>query len=225
MDQHTVRVIGDVHGKVDKYLRVIEGADYSIQLGDLSFYYHLLSKLDPSKHRAFKGNHDNYYEKLPIDIGDYGEHYAGNLKFFFVRGAFSIDWKLRIEREIKGVWPQTWWKEEELTVPDLECCLNLYSKCKPSLVITHDAPRSIANRIGSPNFLRSWGFDPNTFTTRTSEALEAMLRVHEPEYWIHGHFHKSYRTKLRNIKTQFVGLGELQYVDVKVDKSGHITNL
>jgi hypothetical protein len=213
--KNRIRIIGDVHGKWRQYLKLLDTCTHSIQIGDLGFAYDVYNELDKTKHFAFRGNHDNYDVPLPIDLGEYGMRTVGSLNFFFVRGAFSLDWQQRLQHEHENH-EKCWWPQEELSMQELHKTVKAYEKAKPSIVITHDAPRNIGKLIGNPRFLRSFGYNPETFNTRTSEALEFMFKIWEPKYWYHGHFHHSHKTKLG--KTTFVGLRELEYIDV--DKDG-----
>lgn len=209
-----VRLISDIHGNWQKYLSIIAGAEYSIQVGDLGFWYEYLEKVDADKHICIPGNHDNYDEikNYPHFLPTYGKRSHGGLDFFYVRGAFSIDWKLRIERELQGIWPKTYWEQEELSVIKLENAVRVYEKTKPDIVITHAAPRSVVKYVTDGRVLKNFGFDPETFTTRTEEALDAMFEIHQPKLWVHGHYHRSVKFKVG--KTQFQCLAELEFVDL-----------
>jgi predicted phosphodiesterase len=207
-----VRVIGDVHGKRQEYLNLIREIDFSVQIGDMGFHYEFLKDIDHCKHVMFKGNHDDHDVRPRHDLGKYGLHKLGDLEFFFVSGAFSLDWEYRVEQEYSGKWPKTWWKQEELTYLELEGAVTEYVKHKPKIVLTHDCPRSIGRKIGNPGFLKMFGLDPEKFTTKTSEALDYMFKQWQPDVWVHGHFHKSHKTK--EGKTLFVGLNELEYIDL-----------
>jgi hypothetical protein len=41
-----------------------------------------------------------------------------------------------------------------------------------------------------------------------------MLEIHKPDLWIHGHWHWNYWMIHQGV--QFIGLGELSYVDLDV---------
>lgn len=200
-------VIGDVHGEFHRYFRTIKEADYSLQLGDMGFFYEPLTiaKIDPEKHKFFGGNHDNYdlYSESPHALGDFGEEELGGVKFFYVRGAFSIDKKYRDF----GV---SWWPEEELNREQFDAAMELYVAAKPEIMITHECPREISDLIGNPNVLREFGFDPSRFTTKTSEALQRMFEAHQPKHWIFGHFHKNWETEVNG--THFQCLNEMSTV-------------
>lgn len=213
-------VLGDVHGKYRKYLEIIDKYKESVCLGDFGFDYKILNNIS-KKHRIIAGNHDNHDEKdkYPHFLGKFGKNKTGDVSFFFVSGAFSIDWKQRLKYE---QWPtcgeKSWWADEELTQQELEKAVNEYDKCKPKIVLTHEAPRSVAKLIGNPCFLRNFGYDPNKFTTRTSEALEVMFKIWQPKLWIFGHFHRSWTKVINN--TKFRCLNELEFIDI--DKDGKI---
>ena len=103
-----LRIIGDVHGKIDKYFDIMQDANakglYTLQVGDLGFvedYVTILEhpEFDPHRNKCFLGNHDayNYVEELgEFCLGDYGLVNLNGVELFFVRGAFTIDGRRRI---------------------------------------------------------------------------------------------------------------------------------
>lgn len=220
--KNIIRIISDTHGKNKEYYKLLKDCNYSIQLGDCGFDNSFLAKIDANKHRLILGNHNNFDDIenwphfIPHGAGPWNH---GGLDFFYVSGAFSIDWKLRKMKYFTGEWPVTWWEEEQLTVPELEIACTIYERTKPDTVITHDCPRSIANLIGDPAFLKDWGYDPNTFNTRTSEALECMFEAHQPKLWIFGHYHKTFNKVVNG--TRFICKPELGFTDLIV-KNGKV---
>lgn len=194
-----LRIIGDVHGHTERYLRLLRKSQYSIQVGDLAFDYTFLSGTDPTQHKFVGGNHDNYnkIQACPNYLGDYGTRSVpGFGDIFFVRGAFSIDWHLRIE----GV---SWWKDEELTLVEGYAALAAYKECKPNVVITHDCPLSVLPEITMSNWIKK---------SRTQQLLQAMLEVHKPKLWVFGHYHRSWKAQIG--PTKFVCLNELECLDL-----------
>lgn len=56
-----LRIIGDCHGKYDKYLHLAKQATYSLCVGDVGFEYSYFERLlDPQFGKMLGGNHDNY---------------------------------------------------------------------------------------------------------------------------------------------------------------------
>lgn len=200
-------IISDVHGKYDKYKEIVSKCKYSVQIGDMGFNYEPLKPIDPSRHKFFGGNHDNYdyYDLIPHSLGDFGAFELGGVKFFFVRGAFSIDVKYRTPSV-------DWWEREELTTAKLIKCIELYQYIKPDLVLSHDAPQAIIDIIGNPNVLVGFGFNPETFKTRTQTALQFMIEMHQPKKWVFGHHHKSVVVKYNNC--EFQCLNELEILEI-----------
>lgn len=215
-----LRIIGDVHGEYKEYFLLTEDCDYSLQIGDMGFQYSPLNKLDSKKHKFFGGNHDNYdiYFKSPhalwglTETNDYGPSDHGGLKFFFVRGGFSIDWQPRQQFYFRGK-PKSYWEDEELVLEDMLACLEEYKKYKPEIVITHECPRSVAKFVDNPYALKQFGYDPDRFTTKTSELLQTMFEFHQPKVWYFGHYHKDWSENING--TQFTCLNELGYVDIE----------
>ena len=218
-----VRIIGDVHGKYEEYFPLTEDCDYSLQIGDMGFQYSPLNVLDSKKHKFFAGNHDNYdiYFKTRHALwglthtNNYGPSDHGGLNFFFVRGGFSIDWQPRQRSYFRGS-PKSWWEGEELLLEDMWDCFAEYKSCKPEIVITHECPRSISSKVGNNSVLSNFGYDPKTFSTRTSELLQAMLDAHRPKLWIFGHYHVAFDQNING--TNFVCLPELGYMDIHVEE-------
>ena len=201
-------IIGDSHGQYEKYVELTRQHEYTLQLGDFGFRYDCLDGIDPQRHKVFSGNHDNYdlFYDVPHNLGDFGITTHGGVTFFWVRGAFSIDWRYRVSFDHVHD-TKSWWPEEQLSWSQMNDCLSLYEQTKPDIVISHSAPREIANKVGSPGTLQRYGFDPGTFTTSTQELLQSMLESHRPKLCIFGHFHKNWHKTING--TEFHCLPEL----------------
>jgi len=176
------------------------------------FSYGHLDKLDFKYHKFIPGNHDNYSILKQNDIlhnlGDFGTWEIPGFPWkevFFIRGAYSVDKQWRIP----GV---SWWSEEELTEEELKIALNEYKSKKPEFVVTHDAPQSIINTIGLPEF--------SHLRTRTAEYLQKMLDIHRPKWWIFGHHHVKYIEDVN--ETKFICLPELETVTFSLKGSENI---
>lgn len=207
--------IGDVHGKFEDYAEKVSFIDNpTLQVGDMGFNYDYLKalKVDGSKHKFFGGNHDNYdtYPYEGYSLGDYGIHIAGGVKCLYIRGGFSIDQEYRIKREEKyGPLFKSWWEREQLSVQECTKALNFYKEwCKDvDIVVSHSCPQEISTRIGNPGVLKSFGFNPDTFTTRTQELLQCCFEYHQPDTWVFGHFHKQWCQRVNG--TSFCCIAEL----------------
>ncbi len=195
-------MIGDVHGDILKYQRLIKQGRSSIQVGDLGLGFHdehggrmtnLFRRLDPQiheYHKVLRGNHDNpdvflgheytdefgqRHKILPLQsyLGDWG--YLPDQDLFFVSGAFSIDrdWRTALV---------DWWPNEELCVEDLRQATEFFMRMKPRFMVTHDCPHLIY-----PELCGKGVIIPNN----TSLALDMMLTGHQPEKWYFGHWHQT----------------------------------
>ena len=207
-----IRIVGDVHGEIDRYVNLVEKCNYSLQVGDMGFNYSGLAKLDSSRHRFIGGNHDNYDMYYDIDhaLGDYGVHNLGGFEFFYIRGAFSIDVRQRLKHEhIYHV--KSWWEEEQLNINKMASALREYGLKLPEIMITHTCPREVADLIGNPGALKAYGFDPDNFNTNTQQLLQECFDYHKPKIWIYGHFHKSRTDFVKG--TEFICLDELSFLD------------
>jgi len=194
----SLTIIGDVHGKYERYYKIIRQSDIypnTVQLGDFGFKYNTLINLDSNNHKILGGNHDNYdiIHKYPHYLGDYGISIVGGVEFFYYRGAYSID---RQYRTI-GI---DWWEQEQVSIDQFMKARELYRQSKPRIVITHDCPQNIASMMLMPN--------QRTYENTTGWALQELLNIHEPEYWFFGHWHQS-RTIVYG-QTNFTCLNELE---------------
>lgn len=215
-----LRIIGDVHGKNAQYCDITKSCDYSIQIGDMGFDYRLLTLLgvDSTKHKFFAGNHDNYDKYYGSahtfnNTKDFGLTSHGGLEFFFVRGGFSIDWKQRQKSYFSGK-AKSYWDNEELDLEEMEKALHEYRRVKPDIMITHECPRSVSKYVGDNSILEMFGYNPGTFTTKTSELLEIMFQHHQPKRWYFGHYHNNWSSEING--TQFRCIDELSYVELEI---------
>ncbi len=214
-----LRLIADIHGQYSEYKKIVEDANKkgipTVQVGDFGFNYQPMEVFLAEMYETYKvrnncilGNHDWYPARPTFDLGDYGVlDYAKTC--YFVRGAFSIDWKYQLARG-------SWFPEEELTINECNKCLKHYEKnCKEiDVLISHEVPRSVATKISKPDILRNFGYEPDNFTTRTSELLQRILEIKAPKIWVHGHFHNHYELQVG--PTKFIGLGINKYVDITI---------
>jgi predicted phosphodiesterase len=225
-----LRIIGDVHGLLHKYVPLAKAADYSLCVGDVGFDYSYLDRtLDPGYHKAIGGNHDNYTsakcEKCNGDgcdtcqsrgyvfskmsshfLKDYGTYNVPGFEpIFYTRGAWSIDHQYRTI----GI---TWWVDEELTRQQCENAIAEYENIKPEFVVTHTCPASIIPYFFTPNI-----FGDKIQGSRTEMMLDEMYRRHQPKIWIFGHWHKEWQSEIPHSytgkQTKFTCLPELGYVD------------
>lgn len=195
----SITLIGDVHGKYDRYVKMARKRDYTVQIGDLGFKYGCLDNLDSERHKLVAGNHDNYdiIGNWPHYLGDYGMASLGGVDFFFYRGAYSID------RQYRTI-GFDWWEQEQLKIEDFMKAREVYREARPDIVITHDCPETIAPML----------LDPGThiYQNTTGWALQELLNIHTPKTWVCGHYHVSRRLSLGNM--EFVCLDELELLEI-----------
>lgn len=206
----SIRIIGDVHGKWSAYQKIIKKCGLSLQVGDFgagfrsrksgAFYKLPEEAMQKGHHYFIRGNHDNpeVCRQHPLCIGD-GRTFSG---IFCVGGARSIDRHVRTE----GV---DWWPDEELSYQEACGVFDRYEEAKPSIVVTHDAPESITDWICVVGGLTKF---PEESLTR--KLFDQMLEVHKPKLWVHGHWHIDHHCV--NDDVEFIGLGELSYVDIDI---------
>lgn len=209
----TVRLIGDVHGKFKPYRNLIRDVPFSIQVGDMGVGFmgwrggELRPLTNPpydamseGRHLFIRGNHDNpeVCKRQKFWIPD-GTVVDG---IYCLGGAVSIDRAYRTE----GL---DWWPDEELSYAELDRMIDDYAAIKPEIVVTHDCPASVANEI-----LAAFNMRKIEDGSRTREALERMLAIHQPRLWVFGHWHVSLR--FQRGRTMFQCLNELEHVDVEI---------
>jgi len=191
------KIIGDVHGKLNKYKEIVDKCDNSICVGDFGF------KKEWDWHvNNIKGNHwinPGNHDYMPVATKSQYPS-TGNFKFFnelvifTVRGADSIDRIYRTE----GI---DWFSDEELSYNEMQEAIDFYEKIKPKYVVTHDCPQTIMQLF--------FGY-PDKSITRNG--LQIMFEIHKPEIWFFGHHHTSVQAKIDG--TNFVCLAELETYDL-----------
>lgn len=217
------RIVGDIHGKFNEYSFFSLGIgrprhsgdtpppEHSIQVGDfgIGFYkehWHQMvndwMKENPN-HRFIRGNHDNP-DKCK-EMSGYIPDGTVEGDVMFIGGAWSIDHSIRLEG-------YDWWRNEELSIEELNQLYDVYVDKKPRVMITHDCPTAVSWEMFISKGLSLGGL--SQFKTRTGEALQAMFDAHKPEQWYFGHWHQTRQQEI--LGTKFHCLGELDFVDVEL---------
>lgn len=187
-------VIGDVHGKVNEYWKIVQKnkGNKSIQCGDFGFktqHDWFLQNIDFNLNKICFGNHDYFpYLNMPHSCGNF--QFFEDQSIFTVRGAYSIDQYHRTEG-------RDWFSNEELNYSEFHDLIDYYLEVKPNVVISHDAPHSIRQTL--------FGI---TDKSTTSNGLQAMFENHQPDLWIFGHHHQSKDVNIN--RTRFICLKELE---------------
>jgi predicted phosphodiesterase len=208
-----IRVLGDVHGKFRRYKEKLEGAEQSLQLGDMGIGFGEELAPLPPQHKFIRGNHDNPQQckTHPNYKGEYG--YDEDKQLFYLGGAWSIDKAIRLSWEAQGN-PKSWWEDEELSQEQLQAAFRLFIETRPRIMITHDCPSFMAERILARVSGLPFG-DSSYNSTRTAVWLQRMWRIHEPEVWVFGHWHIDLDQQVSN--TRFVCLSELSHIDLEAE--------
>jgi len=198
------RFIGDIHGDFHAYIKLLDGCENSVQVGDFGIGFGIpnpVDMYDVTKHGFIRGNHDNpsacknepnYIEDGTIENG-----------IMFVGGAASIDRAYRTE----GL---NWWADEELSYEDLYTMHDIYDVSKPRVMITHDCPEYISNELCIKTGLTKYNE-----TSRTRTAFESMHKSdHQLDIWIFGHWHEPFDEVING--TRFICLDINQYIDLDI---------
>jgi len=191
-----ILIIGDVHGKVNEYKKIINNCHQSIQVGDFSVDaedHRWAEENLPPNHWINFGNHDDAsFLTSDHSCGDYQLFSQFNL--MTIRGAYSIDRQYRYQ----GI---NWWDEEEMGYSSQISTLDFYKQIKPRIVVSHDCPSFIADIF--------FGITDHSSTRRF---LRELLTYHKPDMWIFGHHHKSKRQLIDG--TLFISLAELEVLEL-----------
>ena len=196
-----MKFIGDIHGDLKAWYFLIQDCDESIQVGDFGAgFVPIPDTQDVSvEHKFIRGNHDSPHacrnSSRWIPDGTYDE----KNKMFMVGGAYSIDWMCRKP----GI---SWWEDEELSYAELYKMVDEYERLKPSIMVTHDCPTSVAKE------LFPYECSKNQIITRTGQAFEAMFSIHKPNLWVFGHWHQPKNINI--FETTFICCSINQAVDV-----------
>ena len=207
MNEPHLRLIGDCHGERSIYLSYVQDVPYTLQLGDLDDDYSHLRTLDSACHRFLLGNNDNYDAMDCHALGDFGIWDVPDFgPVFFVRGAWSMDWRARVDKDVvrSGVVirKKDLWEQEELSFKLCHKAYDAYREVSPKFVVSHTCPDSIFNLVnvmGPPK-------------TRTGATLEAMLQFHRPKMWAFGHHHVAFDQEVQG--TRFVCVNACRYLDL-----------
>lgn len=217
-----IRLVGDVHGKQDKYINLVKDCEFSVQLGDLGFNYDRIKVLDSNKHKYLPGNHDWYGRDINNNLIKPTEHRLNDFgiiprkpnsnipDIFYVRGGISIDKAYRTEGK-------DWFPDEQLTYSQMCNAITLYEKVKPEIVLSHETPSSMIPYVANPNFAHL-----NLKPSATAQMLEEMIKIHQPKFWFHAHFHVNKYYKPHN--TSFFCIDELCYVDLSDKDEDYIVD-
>ncbi|MCP4315722.1 MAG: hypothetical protein GY789_06795 [Hyphomicrobiales bacterium] len=207
-----VRFIGDVHGKFEQYVSLIEGVDASIQVGDMGLGFFAPSpdgvtappepRFDVMRregnHRFIRGNQDDPTACAQHCLCIADGHSEGDM--FFCGGALSVNLKDRT----KGL---NWWPDEELSEPELARIREKYLDERQPIMVTHDCPHAIAKAILSHN-----NIDKGVAISRTRQAFQRMWEQYKPQIWVFGHWHMSMDALISG--TRFICLAELEPIDI-----------
>ena len=215
-------VIGDVHGRTESYQKMLRQRfrqTRTVQIGDMGIGFKgvgLHQNLD--YHTWFRGNHDNPEKcrSYPSYQGDYGFDAKGN--FFWLAGAWSIDRDYRIE----GI---SWWPDEELSYAELNDAIGLYERVKPDYVLSHEAPSKAAAVLLHGLAGTYFAAKGDCQHSRTAQAMQNMLDIHQPKEWVFGHYHIDHSFAVPFYDTKFTCVSELHTYELNTGGNNGETNV
>lgn len=215
-----VHFLGDIHGSwgilkqvFSRYRdnRIIQVGDLGLGFLPLEYEKNYLGELVPTNadpdpeafpdiFKFIRGNHDNPSKcrEYPNYLGDFGVDKETGI--FFVSGGFSIDFKLRTPG-------MDWWYDEELSMSQFNEAIELYEKTKPKFVLSHEPPIEVHDLLTTQS-----AFGPS----RTSQALQAMLDIHRPDFWVFGHHHKVWRKTIQGTQFACAAINQVLTFDINM---------
>jgi predicted phosphodiesterase len=209
------RFIGDTHGLKYELSILLDNIPQDVtsvvQVGDMGIgfgqgdYWHesLDDMMQKVNGRFIRGNHDN--PSMCKTMKTWIPDGVVENDIMYVGGAWSIDYQWRT----KGI---DIWDDEELSYEELERLIDVYTLVAPSIMVTHDCPLSVSNKLFIEN---GKSFSNKQYKTRTGMALEAMFEIHKPKVWLFGHWHSNADEVIDG--TRFICLNELSYCDIDVN--------
>jgi len=201
-----VVLVGDVHGD----FRALRAARKQfpdlpiIQIGDLGigFWDHKKLKQEHPGDNFYyiRGNHDNPAATLDFAgyLGDYG--CSANEKVMWVSGAHSIDKDDRTPTI-------DWWEGEELSYQQCGDVVDMYTRIKPEVMITHDCPLDLYTWLGIP--------EQDVVPNKTANLLSSLLEIHKPKRWFFGHHHKRLNMTIQGVDFRCLDIDEITCINLK----------
>jgi predicted phosphodiesterase len=209
------RFIGDVHGHLYELKLIIENTpsdidkiiqvgDFGVGMGQSDYWHESLNDYMIEKNLFFlRGNHDN-----PSQCREMRTWIRDGLvenDVMYIGGAWSIDYQMRT----KGY---DLWDDEELSYEEFNKLISVYDTVRPRVMVTHDCPLSISNKL----FIeKGKSFSKAQYRTRTGTAFEEMFAIHKPKIWVFGHWHNNVDEVIDG--TRFICLDELSYADINLE--------
>lgn len=226
-------IIGDTHGNtgwVRFYIypvALVVGADAIVQLGDFGAWEHTSAGLDFMNEVGdaaqdagiplywLHGNHDKHSLTTELYKSDQRGFLSCRERVFYIPqghswqwegvrlrsfgGAYSVDkqWRVQADRQ-RGRTEYLWFPEEEMSDGEMTRLLAV-DHGKKEIILSHDKPFS-----SKPG----WNRKDIAACIPNQMRLEQALRVHKPDWWLHGHLHFFYRDVLRgaDYQTEVIGL-------------------
>lgn len=196
-------IIGDVHGLTFQLSQKLKNYDIEnikiIQLGDFGFqktHDWWIENMNTEIHKINFGNHD-YFPYLNKSYS------LGRFNFTFIEGLFTVAGATSIDKYLRTEGIDYFREEDQIKFEQVNKLLDSYERIKPRFVITHDCPSFIREKLFSI-------YDKQPIPTLLNE----MFKIHQPDFWVFGHHHRSKQIKID--KTQFICLGELEFLEIRV---------
>lgn len=194
-----IALIGDIHAEYGALERIVAQIDPDaaiIQVGDFGYWpYYLEHYMDHMPKRCvlfIDGNHDHvpgcrsceWPNAVFVPRGTVKE--VAGRRVLFLGGATSVDRK----RRPHNGGHHAWFDDEVVSEDDVARAL-ANAKDGVDLMVTHTPPDWMIRKNFSPNGLRSFGIDPDTWRDLAAERVEQVWHeLGEPPLYC-GHMHQS----------------------------------
>lgn len=209
-----IRLVGDLHGKVQYKDALAASPHPVVQLGDLDLRgYERWAMPEGAQAWFIDGNHDHYPSlsvgaAAPYTVARGLLHLPrGYLsgRVLFLGGADSNDRAYRIE----GL---DWFAQESICEEDMRVVRHI-PKGRVETVVSHCAPVSIA-----PFYFHQ--FSGVTYSGTPSEnALEEVLYLHRPRRWFFGHHHVTRTVDREGVVFRCLAEGEFADEDLPLNEA------
>jgi len=193
-------VVGDLHGVFTPLARIVAGLPDDvevIQVGDFGYWPYFRRRWQRLKLdvRFVDGNHDHVVDLLDGKCDWPGAYYmergavreVAGRRILFLGGSTSVDRAWRPH----GSGEHCWFDEEIVRVQDVERAIREVGDQPVDLMVTHTPPDWMIRKHFSPDGLRRFGHDPDTWRDLAALRVEDVWRqIGEPPL-VCGHMHRS----------------------------------
>ena len=234
-DIRHVMFVGDIHGDIDHWLRLVEVAkdhhiDVIVQVGDFGYWEHtkegshyltVLNKILPCDLYFIDGNHDNHpllWEKYRLNQA--GPFMTVRSNIYYIQRGAAWTWGGVAFMGMGGAFSvdyewrirtqeakgiELWWATEEIRTQDMYAAETSTAFVSPDILITHDAPDGAP--IDRLAGIANLREDLEARSKVNRDKVKTLVQMTKPRVLIHGHFHTRLDYTLDYADAHCVSLG------------------